>query len=247
MCKFSKTVPGDKVPQGATWVICPSCRYRFEFTGIKPDAEGIGESPWERRAEIGLWQGIYQTFKSVLFSPARFFRGMPTGKGTGEPLAFGLLLGSLGYMVGFFWEFLILSGTLRSYGDGLFDLIPMNWIFIFVMIISPVLVIVNMFFTGAIIHAMMLGLKGGKKGFEGTFRVIAFGQATHALSFIPFIGGFIGWFWHLVLVIIGLREIHETSYATAITAVFFTIILKGIMLLPLFFIKNLISALGFSG
>jgi len=243
-CNFSKTVQGDKIPDGVRWVICPGCRHRFEFDPVKPDVKRGEGSPWERRVELGLRQGIYQTFMSALFSPGRFFREMTSGKGIREPMAFGLLLGSLGYMIGFFWEFLLISGSIMPYSSSFLSQVPVNWLFLIVMILSPLLVILNMFVTGAIIHVLMLAFNGGKGGFEGTFRVIAFGQTTKALSFIPFIGEVIGWFWNSVLVVIGLKEIHNTSYFRAIAAVFISIILKCLMLLPIFLLKSLFEAIG---
>jgi hypothetical protein len=245
MCKFSKTVQEDKIPDGVRWVVCPGCRHRFEFTPLKPGAAGSEESsPWERRLEIGLWKGISQTFVSVLFAPGRFFMEKTPGKGIREPLAFGLLLGSLGYMMGFFWDFLLVSSGLMPYSSYLFDEIPLNTLFLILMILSPLLVIINIFFTSAVIHLLALVFNGGKGGFKGTFRVIAFGQATRGLAFIPVIGGFIGWCWNIVTVVIGLREVHRTSNLRAIAAVVTSIILKCLMLLPLYLLKTLVD---FSG
>ena len=55
-------------------------------------------------------------------------------------------------------------------------------------------------------------------GEEGTFRVVAYAQAPQILSVVPFIGGFAGGLWAIVVQIIGLREIHETTYLRVIIA-----------------------------
>jgi hypothetical protein len=244
ICNFSKTVPRDKIPEGVKWVICPECKHRFELADLRPDIEQDGSSPWERRMDLGLWQGIYQTFIAVLFSPGRFFSQMTSGRGIREALAFGLLFGSLGYMVGFFWEFFLVSAGIMPYSSGLLSQIPITWLFLTGMILSPVLVILNMFITGAVVHVLMLSFNGGKGGFEGTFKVIAFGQATKALAFIPFIGGVIGWFWDIVVIVIGLTEIHKTSNLKAVSAVIISLILKALMLLPVFLFKSLFESIG---
>jgi hypothetical protein len=243
ICSFSKMMPMESIPADVKWIICPSCKHRFEFNPSSAGSEGAKASPWERRAEVGLWNGIYQTFKEVLFTPGRFFADHTSGQGIREPMAFGILLGSLGYMMGFFWDFLLISGGIIP-NSGLFSQIPVNLLFLLAMIISPVLVLLNMFITAAIIHVLMLILNGGKTGFEGTFKVLAFGQATKALNFIPFLGGFVGWFWNIVVTVIGLKEIHGTTYLKVISAIFICILMKCIALLPIFLLKSLFEAFG---
>ena len=61
-------------------------------------------------------------------------------------------------------------------------------------------------------------VRGGRKGFEATFRVVAYSQATRVWSIIPFIGSPIGWVWRTVVQIIGLKEVHQISYVRIIVA-----------------------------
>jgi hypothetical protein len=132
-CNFSRSIPKERIPAGARWATCPQCKHRFAFAppeaGPRPEqeqeeagAEGRverGAPPWENRSQLGLWQGIYQTFKGVLFSPDKLFSTMTHKGGIMEPLAFGLLLGSIGSMFGFFWQFLMMSGSLLALGEAL--------------------------------------------------------------------------------------------------------------------------------
>jgi hypothetical protein len=244
ICSFSKIMSGEQIPEGVKWAVCPECGHRFEFVPPEPVVEQERDSPWERRMDIGLWQGIYQTFIAVLFSPGDFFKKTKSGKGFREALSFGLLLGSLGYMIGFFWEFLLISAGIMPYSSDFLSQIPINWLFLAGMVLSPVLVILNIFVTGAVIHILMLAFNSGKGGFEGTFKVIAFGQATKSLAFIPFMGGVIGWFWNLVVIITGLKEIHNTSGIKAAAAVIISLMLKLLMLLPVILLTSLIEYIG---
>jgi len=244
ICGFSKTVPGENIPEGVNWAICPECRHRFEFVSPKPAVEQEEGSPWERRMDTGLWQGIYGTFVAVLFSPGRFFSKTKFGNGIKEALSFGLLFGSMGYMIGFFWEFFLISAGIMPYGGDFLSRIPVNWLFLAGMILSPALVILNMFVTAAVIHVLMLAFNNGKGGFGGTFKVIAFGQATKALAFIPFIGGIIGWFWNLTVIITGIKEMHRTSGLKAAAAVIISLILKMLMLLPAILFVSLFESAG---
>jgi len=240
-CRFSKKIPREKIPAGVKWATCPRCQQRFEIFSSEPETgfvksvtgpetsyqrsgKGPGQgrirrgSPWENRSELGLWQGIYQTLKAVLFSPEKLFRTLTYKGGIKEPLAFGLLVACLGAMIGFFWEFLILSGGLLSLAYPLFGRLTAALIFLLVIVIIPVLVTSVIFFYSGMLHLLLRILRAGQNGFEATFRVVSYSQAAQVWALIPFLGGLIAGIWQLIVQIIGLREIHETSYARVIIA-----------------------------
>ncbi len=240
-CRFSKKIPKEKIPQGVKWATCPRCRQRFEIPEFNPKAglgkaetgeekgyDGPGEghgkdlkrhgSPWENRSNLGLWQGIYQTLKAVLFSPEKLFKTLTYKGGIKEALAFGLLVACLGAMIGFFWEFLILSGRLLSFAYPLFGQLTAALIFLLVIVIIPVLVTLLMFIYSGILHLFLRILRGGQNGFEATFRVVSYSQAAQIWALIPVLGSLVAGIWQLIVQIIGLREIHETSYLRVIIA-----------------------------
>lgn len=230
-CGFSKSVPEEKVPPGVRWANCPRCKNRFEFTLGKPgpglqsisEKEG-GPGPdlthpacaWERRSELGFWYAIYLTTKTVLFSPRRFFATMESRGGLGEPLAYGLLSGVLGTMAGTFWQFLILSGHIQSIAQ--LDQIGTTFVLMAVLVLSIPYVLLVMILMSLLLHGCLLLVRGAGGGFEGTFRVVAYSQATQILSVIPFLGGLISFVWLLVVQMIGLEEIHRISHGRIIIA-----------------------------
>ena len=255
-CNFSKTIPAKKIPDGLRWVKCPRCKEIFEFVSPEPQSDINREqqepengnkdrasSPWEKRDEVGLWHGIYDTFKSVLFSPGQFYRGLKYNDGIKEPMSFGLLLGSVGTMFGVFWQFLVMSEKIGSISGNLLNNFSINLIFLGIIIISPFFVILNMFVSGAVTHLCLLLVRGGRHGFEGTFRVVAFSQATQIIGVFPFIGGLIGWFWHIIVIIIGLRNIHESPYLRVIAAVLIALLLKVLIMIPFFLIRSFMSGI----
>ena len=198
-CNFSKIIHEDKIPAGTRFVICPQCRNRFEFGKSNPDfafpekASGYmnrikssrGESPWEDRLAIGTFNSILRTFRAVLFSPKQLFRSMSYKNGIREPFAFGLLTGSIGAMVGLFRHFLNLSSeTVNLIPELPFEL-PLNLIFLPAMIISPFLITLFLFIFSAIIHLCLVISGGANNGFEVTFRILSFSQATQILAVIP--------------------------------------------------------------
>ena len=243
-CNYSKSVPFEKIPPGARWIKCPQCGNRFEYL-IKEEDRATGKrsaTPWERRLELGLWKGIKQTIKSVLFSPKHMFSAMPVKDGWREPLAFGLLVGSISSMCAFFWEFLMAnSGLLKPFG-GVSISLSLPIIFLIFIFLSPLLVSISIFISSLIIHFLLLLVRAGNNRFEATLRVMAYSQATRIWSILPFIGSLIGWIWRSIVQIIGLKEAHKTSYLRIIIA--FSIPLGLLLLIAvgaLFFIIRAIS------
>ena len=67
-------------------------------------------------------------------------------------------------------------------------------------------------------HVLLLLVRGNTNGFEATFRVMAYSQATQVWSVIPFVGGPLGWCWRVVVQVIGLKEAHQISYGKIFVA-----------------------------
>lgn len=250
-CQFSKEVSREAIPQGSRKAICPRCQQRFEVSvpGEEIRLEGDGSagggtlflrerSSWEKRSELGLWQAIFQTVKEVLFSPEIFFRKLTFRGGIGEPLAFGLLFGSVGAMFGFFWQFLLFSGGTASFKGLSFFHTTTGIGFMLGIILVPVLVAITIFIYSSIFHLLLLVVRGGKNGFEATLRVVSYSQAGQVWSLIPIVGGWIGGIWQLIVQIIGFKEIQDTSYARVIIA--FLIPLAIIIILVLAVVAPLV-------
>jgi predicted Zn finger-like uncharacterized protein len=262
-CQFSKRVPSEKIPQNVKWVTCPQCRQRFEFnkkesektaempppppaifSGDEQDKSGAGGpegstrtgAPWENRAGLGLWQGIFQTWKRVMFSPETLFKELTFTGGKGEPLAFGLLTGSVGSLLGLFWKSLI-PGSLLLFGHSFFSHFAIGLVFLFLVALIPLMVTVGIFIYSGMLHLLLLLVRGANNGFEATFRVVCYSQAAQVLGVVPFVGGLIGGIWQVIIQVIGLREMHQTSYLRVILAflipLLVTILLLVAVIVPL--------------
>ena len=234
-CHFSKKFPEKKIPVSAKWAICPRCNQKFEISlsneeprpfvqekGLNRGPHEAGQesgeepirngAPWENRPETGFAKGTYRTFKEVLFSPTTFFRGLTFKNGIREPLAFGLLIGAVGNMFGIFWPVLMMSGGLFPFGDAILGHLTVGLIFLVMVVAIPVCVTLSMFIYSAILHLLLMIVRGGKNRFEATFRVVAYSQAAQAWDLIPVVGSWIGGIWQLIVQVIGLREMHNISY-----------------------------------
>jgi hypothetical protein len=244
-CNFSKEIPEGRISPRAEWATCPQCKNRFQFrkttlvvtadagptqTGNETKRHGI-LSPWERRSEIGFWPGVSQTLKAVLFSPTDFFKHTAVGGGLKEPLAFGLLIGSLGMMFEVFWQVLFMGENIGIFADALFGPYAMTAAFLGIVAFCPLFIFFAILLTSLITHALLMVVRGGGNGFEASFKVSSLCQAAQAWGVIPFIGGLIGAFWFFVTQLIGLKEIHDTTYLRVAMA----------LMMPLFFILLLLA------
>jgi hypothetical protein len=136
--------------------------------------------------------------------------------GLGEPLAYGLLAGVVGTMGGLFWHFLVMAGSIQPLTQ--LDPSRMALAFAAVLLLTIPYVLVVLLLVSVVVHGCLLVVREGRNGYEATFRVVAYSQATQILSFIPFIGGLAAFVWLLVVQVVGLKEIHRTSYGKVILA-----------------------------
>ena len=234
-CNWAKKIPREKIPFGVRWATCPRCKERFEFvhpndldsSQMKRGPAGEGRrvsSPWEKRSNYGTAQAILKTVKAVLFSPISFFRHTEVAGGLREPLAFGILVGSIAMMVEVFWQFLLMDETIPLIAESFFGSIALGFLFVATMIFSPLFVAFILLVCSLMAHVCLMAVKGAKNGFEATFRVTAYSQVAQLWGLIPFVGGFIGGIWFLVVQMIGLREIHEISYIKVVIALLLALV-----------------------
>ena len=254
-CLFTQTVPKEQIPPGARWANCPRCGNRFELilahpsTISDPKSEQAGLNSRQIAGTLdgqeishpGYWRDVYQTAKAVLFSPEKYFRNTDSTGGIKESLAFGLLLGSAGAMFGWFWQFLVMWGRLSSIGGFLFGQFTAGVIFVGILLLAPLSVVLGMLISTLVLHVSLLIVRGPNRGLGATFKVIAYSQAAGIFGLIPFVGGIIGWFWRLVICVIGLKEIHQTNYLRVIIAFLLPV---GAALLMGIFIATTLYLLG---
>jgi hypothetical protein len=168
--------------------------------------------PWEDMERLGFLGAFLTTLKEVLFSPTRFYSRMPTKGGVLNPLIFALILGVLGGVLGLAWQ-QVFTVQLEQF--------PWSTAHLVVITIAlPLIVLATLFFGSAIVHLCLMMVGGNRKGFEATFRVIAYSWSTQIFTLVPFFGSFIVPIYVLVIEIIGLRESHGIGSGRAALAIF---------------------------
>jgi hypothetical protein len=190
--------------------------------------------PWDDRQTKGLINAFIETLQMVLSRPVAAFTAMKREGGLGEPLLYATIGGTFGGVFAITYNFTLRS--LAPFGDS-HDALPhlfagFGWIFL--LILTPLFVVIGMFIVSAILHVCLMIVGGAKQSFETTFRVVCFAEGSVSpLLVVPFCGGFITGIWKVVLYCIGLARAHETDTGRAVIAVLLPLIVccGGVVLL----------------
>jgi hypothetical protein len=212
--------------------------------------------PWE--SGEGFIGAFFQTVKESLFSPTKFFKKVALGTGYWISLIYGLICGAIADYTIFLWVWLFFSIFFQflppqfSYIISFFNSI----VIITILIILPIFEALTIFIASCIIHLCLIIVGGNRKGFEATFRTFSYANSARLFYIIPFfIIPFLGSIlffalniYHLVLVIIGVRECHDISTGKSVLAVLLPlIVIFGLGILAAILFPLLLGSMGFFG
>jgi hypothetical protein len=202
------------------------------FGAAQPEPARAG-IPWEARERIGFLTAFVETTRQVLLAPTDFFKAMPVSGGLGSPFLYGVLVGYLGLAVQAVYDAILktLVGPRLSpfTADPRFEQLAGFFEggvgFFGTLIAGPFLLALALFVVAGLTHLFLMLLGGARRGFEATFRVVAYSSATAVFSILPFCGGLIGLVWRAVVAILGLAEAHGIGRGTAAGAVLLPVLL----------------------
>ena len=194
--------------------------------------------PWDERQAKGIVNAFIETLQMVLSRPVVAFAAMKREGGLGEPLFYAIIGGTIGGVFAITYNFVLRS--FAPFGDrhGAFTHLFAGLGWIFLLVLTPLLVVIGMFVASAILHVCLMIVGGAKQSFETTFRVICFAEGSASpLLVIPFCGGLISGIWKIVLYCIGLARAHETDTGRAVIAVLLPLIVccGGLLLIIMMF------------
>ncbi|MFH1737355.1 MAG: YIP1 family protein, partial [bacterium] len=219
----TETPIGYDEPPGGTAAFDRDAGIPFEPGGYVPEEPEPVTPSWERRAEIGFASALFKTIGEVLFHPAKAFRHVPVKGDIVGPLLFVVLLGTVG---GIFQAFYGIMGLgLEMIVPSLGEMTGADagtdaMLTIIMMILSPLIVAITTFIGAGILHLFLMLFGGANRGFEATFKVVAYvGGAVSVFELIPFCGSWILFVWGTVCEVIGAREAQETDTWRALLAV----------------------------
>jgi hypothetical protein len=178
-----------------------------------------------------------ETWKRATFEPAAFFRGMPRRAAMGPALLYYLIIVVLVAGASLFWDSLSLfagqfEDTAMAAELGVDSVSPLVG-----FLLTPAILLALLYLSAGVIHLLLTVLGAARHGFGTTVRVICYAYSPGLFGIVPILGGLVGSVWMLVLLIIGLREAHETEGWKAAVAVLLPFaIAMGFMILAFLFL-----------
>lgn len=178
-------------------------------------------------------------WKEVMLRPSDFYRRMPKTGGYAEPLIFaaisfiiyGLLTALLaalfgrGMYMGGMYDGMYGGMYNGMYGTGEFSLFAI----LMIVIVTPIAGIISLLIE-AVIFYILFKIVGGAGNYEGTLRLLSYATAVLLLSWIPFIGWFMG-LYGIYLYIVGGTYVHNISMIRSAIAVLLPTILVLILMI----------------
>ncbi len=188
-----------------------------ESVGPSPDVAAVATEPppWERWRQFGFFTALWLTWRESVFRPVEFFRRLPPRAGYGSPLGFAVIVTVFGLFFSFYWSTVegAVSGTLEQ---GLaVELIGGLVTLLFGLALVMPLYVGLLFASVAIIHVGFVIVGGGRRGYEATFRAVAYASSPVAFSVFPFFGPLLSLIWGMVLIYVGVREVQRTTNGRA--------------------------------
>ncbi|HEX6203478.1 MAG TPA: YIP1 family protein [Thermoanaerobaculia bacterium] len=189
-----------------------------------PPAYGRPGLPWDREK---TGNALVDTTKSLITAPGAAFAEMREKGDYASPIFYALILGTLGAIIGQIWN-LVFGATMLQWlpPDVQGQLAPMFaadvGALVLNIVLAPIFVLFGLFVGAGIYHLFLLLLGATKEstaGYEGTMRVSAYASVANVAQIIPLVGTVVTMVWTIVLTVIGLSRVHNTSTGKALAAV----------------------------
>jgi len=178
---------------------------------------------WERPEPGPVFASVVESVKEVLGAPAETFRAMPSTGGFGRPLKFYLLVSWLTSAVAILVQLVAALVNPEMFVQEGMPAIPeklLPWIFAAAIVLMPLILLVGIFISSALLHGALLLLGGAKKPFETTLRALCYaGGATSVIQMIPLCGGWISTIAWIFYSAVALKEAHRTDLWRSIAAI----------------------------
>ena len=185
-----------------------------------------------------------QVVRGVLVEPARFFAGLggPRPGRVRGPLVFAIICALISLPLSLIAEpFDPLRRGQPGMGAGFSSLYgsnPLAAVGLAVLLVAllPLFAVLGVYIGAAIQHLFVLLFVRERRGFWGTFPVVAYGGAALSLlSWIPVLG-YLVMLYGVYVTTMGLREMHGTSTARALLAALVPALFGLLFLVPALFL-----------
>lgn len=223
---------------------------KHEPLPIAQPLTGSGEQqysiPWEERQRVGFLAAFSQTWSDATFRPTAFFRRLPKTGNFGSALLYALLAGTAAVLLSLFWQYMFWESWAdfrqfeeilgEGFNRGLLGLVA---------VLTPIFILIGVFVSSLIYHVCLLITGSARYGLEATIRAYCYTYGVYLFVLVPFCGGFIALVWQIVLMVIGWREIHESTTGRVLLAVFLPFMLCcGVIMIFMWSLSGMLSRFG---
>jgi hypothetical protein len=188
-----------------------------EVVGTPRDVDAVATQPppWERWRQYGFFRALWLTWRDSVFRPVEHFRRLPPRAGYGSPLGFAVIVTVFGLFFSFYWS-TVESAVSGTFEHGLaVELIGGFAALLFGLALFIPVYVGLLFASAAIIHVGFLIVGAGRRGYEATFRAVAYASSPVAFSVFPFFGPLLSLVWGMVLIYVAVREVQRTTNGRA--------------------------------
>ena len=178
----------------------------YGYGGDGPPQDEL--APWDRRNEIGTWRALVETWKQASLDPKRFFARL-TPVGLSEAFLYGWICSTVGLVLSSITSMPLFGLMGLDSGGGWWG----------ELVAAPIGAAIALFLQAGLLHLVSMMLGCGSRGFDGTFRVVAYAQGPAILQIVPGIGWLVSTVWTAVLTIHGQAAMQRTTTGKATLAV----------------------------
>ncbi len=193
---------------------------------VAPGAVPQSYVHWEDRQRLGFLPAFSQTWSDSVFRPTEFFRRAPKAGNLGAALLYAVLIGTAGGLLSIFWQYLFWDSlsNWESLGRITGQEISRNLLGFWALLI-PFVAIISIFIASFIFHICLMITGSSRNGFEATLRGYCYSCGPYLFVLAPVCGGLLAVVWQYVLMVIGWRELHESTTGRVLFAALLPFIL----------------------
>jgi hypothetical protein len=193
--------------------------------------------PWPPAEGASATGAFVQSWQGATFQPATFFRALTERTSLGSALLYYLPLGILIAGAELFWSIVRAPAVEQDSMLSTIATLDAAWNPLVLFLLSPLRLLLELFVSAAVTHAVLKLFGGATRDYGTTARVFAFAYSPMLFGVIPLIGSFVGFIWMVPVAIIGVREAQRTTSGRAAAAVLIPVI-AALVLLGLFYLAS---------
>ena len=184
-----------------------------------PASEAAAMPPLPIENPVVPWlKGLIDTVVLFTSKPGEAFARMSHTGGLMRPVVYALLTGTVGFLVGFSWQALMLPLS-QQFTPGAEPTVLTGGMMLAFAVCIPPIIVAGVFFNALIYHVSLMIVGGAKRGIGVTLRTVCYSYTALLAVALPICGSLIGTIWTLYLLIVGLSEAHGISKGRAAVAV----------------------------